>query len=128
MQILGSLREPDDSAAALVDLFQHLLDRGLLGQATQFTGEVLLERLPAPLGATLKRRMHIIGNVADEHIHAYKMLAAIAADHACPAEVLLTALSWPNTDGHERGETPAKRGTHARPASAKLRVSRRRRA
>ena len=75
MQIVSGLRESDDSTAALIDLFQHLLDRGLLGQAPQFTSEVLLQRLPAPLGATLKRSVHIIGNIANEHIHAYKMLS-----------------------------------------------------
>lgn len=37
-----------------------LLDRGLLGRAPQFTSEVLLERLPAPLGTTLKRRLECV--------------------------------------------------------------------
>lgn len=75
MQILSGLRESDDATATPVYLFQHLLNRRLLGQPSQFAGEVLLQRLPAPLGSTRKRRMHIIGNIANEHIHAYKMLS-----------------------------------------------------
>jgi hypothetical protein len=78
------LPESHDSTAVLVDLFQHLVDRGLLGQAPQFTGEVLLERLSAPLGATLKRSVHILRDIANEHVHAYKMLSGISGGDSRP--------------------------------------------
>jgi hypothetical protein len=65
VQILGSLCESDGPPAALFYLLQHLLNRGLLGQAPQFAGQVLLKRLPAPLRTSLKRRMHVVRKVTD---------------------------------------------------------------
>lgn len=75
MQILSRLRESDGSAPTLIDLLQHLVNRGLIGEAPQFTGQVLLERLAATFSATLKRRVHVLGEVTNEHVHAYKMLS-----------------------------------------------------
>jgi hypothetical protein len=69
VQIISGLCEPDGSATTLLDLLQHLIDRRLLGQAPQLTSQVLLERLPAAFSATLKRRVHVTGKVANEHIH-----------------------------------------------------------
>jgi hypothetical protein len=65
VQILGGLCESDRPPTTLLDLLQHLVDRGLLGQAPQFADQVLLKRLPAPLSATLKRRMDIVRNIAN---------------------------------------------------------------
>ena len=75
VQILSRLRESDGSAPTLIDLLEHLFNRRLIGDAPQFTGQVLLKRLAATFSATPKRRVHILGEVTNEHVHAYKMLS-----------------------------------------------------
>lgn len=70
MQILSRLCESHGTPAALFYLLQHLVNRGLLGQAPQFAGEVLLKRLPPSLCTSLKRRMHVVRKITDKHIHA----------------------------------------------------------
>jgi hypothetical protein len=75
-QIGYRLVKADTAAATTLDPVQDFLRIGPPGQPTQLSGQELLQRLPAVLGAALQGRVHIIGQIADEQVrHAYIMQA-----------------------------------------------------
>ncbi len=75
--------EPDTPTAVSLDAIEHLVETRLLGQALQLGGEILLERLAAPLSPPLKRSVDIGWEVTNEHAcHAYTMVSYRVPDEA----------------------------------------------
>lgn len=80
MAVLGEvgcgLGEADPATVAAFDAIEYLVDGGSLGEPFQFGDEILLQRLPLALGATLQLRVHLLGEVPDKHVwHACIMLS-----------------------------------------------------
>jgi hypothetical protein len=70
------LLEPDTPTAVSLDAIEHLVETRLLGQALQLGGEILLERLAAPLSPPLKRSVDIGWEITNENVcHAYIMIS-----------------------------------------------------
>ncbi len=104
-QIFDCLGESDVTTVLLLDLGQHLVEAGPFCQAGQFSGQVLLEGLPAQLSSALKRDVNLRRNVPDEDVrHAFIMLSLPPACKPVDAEAL--AAAW-------RPNCPAPSAFHA---------------
>ena len=70
------------------DPVQHLVEAGPFREFSQFTGEVLLQRLTATLGSVLQGGVDFFRDIPDEYIrHAYIMQALTPARNKPKAEV-----------------------------------------
>ena len=77
-EVLNSLGESDATTPAPANSVEDFGHGRLRGQATEFTREVLLKRLPPLLRTALERSMDVVGEVSHEHIrHAYIMKAYV---------------------------------------------------
>jgi hypothetical protein len=63
-EIVDGLPQTDPAATAGVDAIEHLIEGGPLGELTQFAEQVLLQRLMILLGASLQRRVYLVGHVS----------------------------------------------------------------
>lgn len=68
--------EPDTPTAVSLDAIEHLVETRLLCQALQLGGEILLERLAAPLCPPLQRSVDIGWEITNEHVcHAIILIS-----------------------------------------------------
>lgn len=67
---------------ATFDAIEYLVDGGSAGEPFQLGDEILLQRLPIALGATLKLGVHLLWEVSDKHVwHACIMLSLTVEDN-----------------------------------------------
>lgn len=64
-EVSSGLREPNRTPPTPFDSVQHVIDGWSLRKAPELACQILLKRLATSLGAALKRRVHIIGNIAN---------------------------------------------------------------
>jgi len=95
-KIAGGLLEPDPPSSPPFDPLEELVEAGPLHKPGKLVHEVLLQRLTAPLGTALQRRMNLVGKTPNEDArHACTMLARAAGPGWTPEGERATARPAP---------------------------------
>jgi len=78
-EIFDRLAKPDSAAVACLDIVEHVPQLVPFGEVAQFHRQILLQRLVAPLGLSLKGSMDVLGEIADQNIRLACILLALGA-------------------------------------------------
>lgn len=83
------MAEPDSAALAGLDRVEHVAQLVSFGEVAQFRSQILLQRLVALLGLSLKGSVDVVGEIANEHVR-----------HACTVD------AWSSQPTYRGERTP----------------------